>query len=187
MTDKQEFFGLTAGYVLKGTGPGLTITHRVTRQRVAARVVVRPAQFATGFDSEVGILKIDGTDRKLMDTRNSRFGMYSYYKNVHTADGTDINKMNLDSTRVRSFSLASKQRLFVHKDGATTGSTMGTLMGIRHQYLPCWGNADPTQYTLDENARARFSQLRWCCKKLFPNVRPVRRRDLLGREEPMTL
>jgi hypothetical protein len=27
----------------------------------------------------------------------------------------------------------------------------GTLIGIRKQYLPGWGTADPTQQTMDEN------------------------------------
>jgi hypothetical protein len=68
MTHNQDVCGLTAGHVLEGHDLTFTVKHRVSLQQITASVAIGPTQNSTGFNSEVGILKINHEDRKLVKT-----------------------------------------------------------------------------------------------------------------------
>jgi hypothetical protein len=58
-------------------------------------VLMRPSANSTGYLSEVGIVKIEGTDQKLVNPRYSRFDMYAFHKTIVPAEVADIDDMNL--------------------------------------------------------------------------------------------
>jgi hypothetical protein len=58
MTDKSGVYGLTVEHVLEGMASNVAVTHRVTNQKVDARIAIEPpTNMTTRFRSEVGIVK----------------------------------------------------------------------------------------------------------------------------------
>jgi hypothetical protein len=78
--------------------------------------------------------------KKLIDARASRFDIYASNKVALPSELTDIDRVNFDYSTVRSMAIHPELHGgLVFKNGITTGTTMGLLVAIRHEYPPNWG------------------------------------------------
>jgi hypothetical protein len=130
---QDTYYGITAGHVLSG-GSSFLITQRNTNKAIGATSATnRNPDKSDNISAEVGILKL-GDD--CLD---------SVYTIMHRIDVNHFREMDLSSsiepdfldvvTRAYSIAEAKKRsNIYVFKDGASSGLTMGRLGDLRWEF-----------------------------------------------------
>jgi len=132
MIDPTEFgdqpYGITAGHVLARVDD-LFVTHRVTGEQIeGSRVALKNPDQNDPLSAEVGIMKLNMKDADRMCSVMHRTTMHHYQTFIDT-DNLEEPLFNFNNTRYKAITdvIHREQSIFVHKDGASTGLTMGRL------------------------------------------------------------
>jgi len=135
---KDEYYAITAGHVVAG-GIDFEITQRITKKSINATVVpLRNGNPKDTLSAEVGILKLDSDDLAHIAPGVRRFHVSFYGDDSPTGFDNNI-EVDFADARPRILSIERAQRrssLFVFKDGASDGLTMGKLNGHRWTFSP---------------------------------------------------
>jgi len=132
MIDPTEFgdqpYCITAGHVLAGSDD-FFVTNRVTGEQIeGSRVALRNPDQSDPLSAEVDIMKLDMKDADKMSSVMHRTTMHHYQTFIDT-DNLDEPLFDFHNTRYMAIMdvIHREQRIFVYKDGASSGLTMGRL------------------------------------------------------------
>ena len=156
MIDPTEFgnqpYGITAGHVL-ARGDDFFVTNRVTREQIGgSRVALKNPDKNDPLSAEVGIRKLSINDADKICSVMHRTTMH-HYQTFIDIDDLEEPLFNFNNTRYKAITdvIHREQSIFVHKDGASTGLTMGRLTKLEWK-LP-WDTNSRTIKDYDMNVR----------------------------------
>ncbi|KAI4906470.1 hypothetical protein J4E90_010544 [Alternaria incomplexa] len=132
MIDPTEFgdqpYGITAGHVLAGDDD-FFVTYRVTGEQIeGSRVALKSPDQNDPLSAEVGKMKLNMKDADKMCSVMHRTTMHHYQTFINT-DNLEESLFNFNNTRHKAIvdAIHREQGIFVYKDGASSGFTMGRL------------------------------------------------------------